>query len=182
MVSADLSGMGKASVHPVRWSMMVRMCLLPEVEVLQSVTKSIAILSNSLSGMSVICNGYCWTWALSHLQRTQLAMYFWISVLAFPVILALDEAICVGISLMTQFIMGFYRNGVLPWLWNNQCEEFLASIYDVCIGVPLHEWRYQTHDGVLCHLAVFWKCICKKRQSFASEVMCPDDQLLLVLV
>ena len=30
MVSADLSGMGKASCHPVRWSIMVRMCLLSE--------------------------------------------------------------------------------------------------------------------------------------------------------
>ena len=36
--------MGKASGHPVRWSMIVSMCLLPEVEVLQSVTRSIAIL------------------------------------------------------------------------------------------------------------------------------------------
>ena len=54
---------------PFRWSMMVSMCLLPEVEVLQSVTKPIAILSNGLSGISVICKGYCWTLALSHLQR-----------------------------------------------------------------------------------------------------------------
>ena len=39
--------------------MMVNMCLLPEVEVLQSVTKSMAILSNGLSGISVICRGDC---------------------------------------------------------------------------------------------------------------------------
>ena len=70
MVSVDLSGMEKASGHPVRWSIMVRMCLLPDVEVLQSVTKSIAILSNGLSGISVTCSGYYWNLAFSHLQRT----------------------------------------------------------------------------------------------------------------
>ena len=59
MVSVDLSGIGNASGHPVRWSIIVRMCLLPDVEVLQSVTKSMAILSNGLSGISVICSGYC---------------------------------------------------------------------------------------------------------------------------
>ena len=59
MVSTDLSGIGNASSHPVRWSIIVRMCLLPDVEVLQSVTKSMAILSNGLSGISVILSGYC---------------------------------------------------------------------------------------------------------------------------
>ena len=44
MVSTDLSGIGNASGHPVRWSIMVRMCLLPDFEVLQLVTKSMAIL------------------------------------------------------------------------------------------------------------------------------------------
>ena len=39
--------------------MMVKMCLLPEMEVSQSVTKSMAILLNGLSGISVICRGYC---------------------------------------------------------------------------------------------------------------------------
>ena len=33
---------------------MVNMCLLPEVDVLQSVTKSMAILLNGLSGISII--------------------------------------------------------------------------------------------------------------------------------
>ena len=33
MVSADLSGIGNASGHPFKWSMIVRMCLLPDVEV-----------------------------------------------------------------------------------------------------------------------------------------------------
>ena len=59
MVSADLSGIVNASGHPVRWSIIVRMCLLPDVEVLQLVTKSMAILSNGLPGISVICSGYC---------------------------------------------------------------------------------------------------------------------------
>ena len=59
MVSADLSGIGNASGPPVRWSIIVRMCLLPHVEVSQSVTRSMAILSNGLSGISVICSGYC---------------------------------------------------------------------------------------------------------------------------
>ena len=57
IVSADLSGMGKASGHPVRWSMMVRICLLPEVEVSHSVIKSLAILLNGHSGFFVICKG-----------------------------------------------------------------------------------------------------------------------------
>ena len=57
IVSADLSGIGNASGHPVKWSIIVRMCLLPYVEVLQLVTKLMAILSNGLSG--IICKGYC---------------------------------------------------------------------------------------------------------------------------
>ena len=57
MVSADLSSEENASGHPGRWSMMVRICLLPEVEVSHSVTKSMAILSNGHSGISVICKG-----------------------------------------------------------------------------------------------------------------------------
>ena len=33
IVSADLSGVGKASGHPVKWSMMVMICLFPDVDV-----------------------------------------------------------------------------------------------------------------------------------------------------
>ena len=58
-VSADLSGIGNAFGYPVRWSIMLRMCLLPDVEVLQLVTKVMVILSDGLSGISVICSGYC---------------------------------------------------------------------------------------------------------------------------
>ena len=35
----------------------VKMCLLPDVDVSHSVMRSIAILSNGLSGFSVICKG-----------------------------------------------------------------------------------------------------------------------------
>ena len=59
MVSANLSGIGNAYGHPVRWSIIVRICMLPDVDVLQSVTKSMAILLNGISGISVICSGYC---------------------------------------------------------------------------------------------------------------------------
>ena len=81
---------------------MVSICLLPEIEVSQSVTKSIAIFIK---------------WSIryfSHLQWILLNFGFVSSskdavgnilpdvfIHAFPVILALDEAICVGISLMT---------------------------------------------------------------------------------
>ena len=59
IVSADLSGIGNASGHAVKLSIIVRICLLADVEVFQLVTKSMAILSNGLSGISVICSGYC---------------------------------------------------------------------------------------------------------------------------
>ena len=57
IVSVDLSGIGNASGHPVRWSIIVKMCLLPDVDVSHSLTRSIAILSNGLSGISVISKG-----------------------------------------------------------------------------------------------------------------------------
>ena len=41
--------------------------------------------------------------------------------------------------------------------------------------------RYQTRASVLCCLAVFWKCICRKGQFFASAVMHPDNQQLVIL-
>ena len=43
IVSAYLSGIGNASGHPVRWSILVKMCLLPDVDVSHSVTRSIVI-------------------------------------------------------------------------------------------------------------------------------------------
>ena len=49
IVSVVLSGIGNASGHPVRWSIIVKMCLLPDVDASHSVMRSIAILSNGLS-------------------------------------------------------------------------------------------------------------------------------------
>ena len=79
MVSADLSGFGKASGHLVRCSIIVRMCLLPDVDILYSITESMGTLSNDLSGISVICSRYDLTVAFSHQHNMHLAMYFMIS-------------------------------------------------------------------------------------------------------
>ena len=57
IVSADLSGMGNASGHPVKWSVIVSTCLFLDVEVSHSVTRSIAVLSNGLLGIWVIWSG-----------------------------------------------------------------------------------------------------------------------------
>ena len=59
IVSADLLGIGNASGHPVRWSVIVKMCLLPDVDVSHFVAWSIAISSNGLSGISIISKGSC---------------------------------------------------------------------------------------------------------------------------
>ena len=55
IVSVDLSGMGNASGHLVRYSIIVKMCLLPDVDVSHAVMRSIVILLNGLSGISIIC-------------------------------------------------------------------------------------------------------------------------------
>ena len=55
IVSSVLSGIGYASGHPVRWSIMIKMFLFPDVDVSHSVMRLIAILSNGQSGISVIC-------------------------------------------------------------------------------------------------------------------------------
>ena len=57
IVSVDLSGIGNASGHPVRWSIIVKMCLLHHIDVSHSVPRSIVILLNGLSGISIICKG-----------------------------------------------------------------------------------------------------------------------------
>ena len=54
IVSAVLSGMGNASGQPIKWSIIVSICLFLEVDVSPLVTRSMAILSNGLSGISVI--------------------------------------------------------------------------------------------------------------------------------
>ena len=65
-MSLNLSGIGKTSSHPVRWSILVKMCLFPDMNISRSITRSMAILLNGLSSISVICNGYYWTLAFSH--------------------------------------------------------------------------------------------------------------------
>ena len=54
IVSADLSGIENASGHLVKWSMMGKICLFPNVDVSHSVTRSIAILSKGLLGIAFI--------------------------------------------------------------------------------------------------------------------------------
>ena len=56
IVSADLSGMGNASGHPIKWSMImiVSICLFLDVEVSHSAMRSIAILLNGQLGISII--------------------------------------------------------------------------------------------------------------------------------
>ena len=39
IVSADLSGIENVSGHPIKWSMMVRICLFPDVDVSYLVIK-----------------------------------------------------------------------------------------------------------------------------------------------
>ena len=54
IVSTVLSGIGYASGHPVRWSVIVKMCLFPDVDVSHYVIRSKAILSNGLLEISII--------------------------------------------------------------------------------------------------------------------------------
>ena len=68
IVLADLFGISKGSLtsgQPVSRSMMVRICLFPLLDSVKSVTRSIAILSKGLSGISVMCSGYDCTHAFS---------------------------------------------------------------------------------------------------------------------
>ena len=65
IVSADLFGIGIASGHPISRSMMVKICLVPLLDSVKSVTRSIAILSKGQSGISVMCKGYDCTRAFS---------------------------------------------------------------------------------------------------------------------
>ena len=64
IVSPVLSGIGNASGHPVRWSITVKMCLLPDVDV-----SHIVMRSNS--------NFIEWSiWYFCHLQRVMLDFGF----------------------------------------------------------------------------------------------------------
>ena len=44
----------------------------------------------------------------------------------------------------------------------------------------LHESRCQAHDVGLCHLVVFWRCICRRDRFFASVVKHPIVQLFMI--
>ena len=94
--------------------MMVRICLLPEVDVSHSVTKSMAILSNGHS-------------SISHLQGVRLNLGFFsvayctvsyifpdVLIHAFPVVLMFYEAVCMSPTLVTKFVMCFHKHCVIP--------------------------------------------------------------------
>ena len=67
---------------------MVRMCLLPELEVLHSVTKSITILLKGHSGISVICKRLSLNVCFFSVAKCTLSDVFPdILVHAFPIIL-----------------------------------------------------------------------------------------------
>ena len=183
MVSADLSGMGKASGQPVRWSIMVKMCLLPEVDVGNQ-------WLNLWRFYQMVCQGF-----LSFARDT---VELWLCL------------ICKGCSLQytSWYPYSFLSNNIGAW-WDNTYGCFLdVPVYHglllewwismtlewqgqeiayrhpihVYRGVPLHEWRCQTHDVGLCHLVVFWRCICRRDQFSASVVKHPVDQLLMISV
>ena len=65
IVSVVLSNIGNVSGHPVRWFIIVKMCLLPDIDVSHSVMRSIAILSNGVS-----------IWYFHHLQKVILNFGF----------------------------------------------------------------------------------------------------------
>ena len=65
IVLADLFIIGIASGLSVNKSIIVRICLFPLLGSVKSITKSIAILSKGLSGISILCSGYDWTHAFS---------------------------------------------------------------------------------------------------------------------
>ena len=113
MVSADLSSVGKASSHLLRWLM--------DMLVAQS-------------GCFTFCdqvNGYfvkCSFQYLCHLQGVKLNICFFSAVYctvsyifpdvlihAFPVVLMFYEAVCMSCFLVTKFVMCFHKDGVFPW-------------------------------------------------------------------
>ena len=79
MVSAFLLGIVKGSDPPVKWSMIVSMCWFLSVDMLWSVTRSMANLSKGLSGISVIYSGYICVLNFSLLHSAWLVMYLWMS-------------------------------------------------------------------------------------------------------
>ena len=102
IVSAVLSGVRYVSGHPVRWSIMVKMCLFPDVDVLHSVMRLMAILSNGLIGgfhhlKRVILN----LGLLSATNHAVCIIFPDILVHNLPVILSFYQTVCMGITLMS---------------------------------------------------------------------------------
>ena len=134
VVYAFLSGMGKASGHPVKWPMVVSMCWLPDAQTLRSNTRSMAILSKGLSGISVIWSGYTCVLAFSLLHNSQLFDVF-VDVLihAFPVILMSANMIGSIDSLVSQFVMGFYEYCKMPGIGDDYCQKSLVWIHHMLL-------------------------------------------------
>ena len=122
MVSTDLSGIGKASSHPV----MVRICLLPEVEVSHSVAKSMAILSKGHSGISIICRDNIEPWLFPVAQHTVSYVFPDILIHAFPVVLMFYSTVCMSSSLVTKCVMSFHKHYVFPCFRYDKHQEVLV--------------------------------------------------------
>ena len=103
VVYADSSAIRKASGQPVRWSIMVRMFLFPELEVSHSVTKSMTIF-------------FKWSvWSLHHLKREGLDVGY-LSAVKCAVNNVLPNVLVHTLSI----ILAFYRQyvWVFPWCPN----------------------------------------------------------------
>ena len=101
IVSAVLSGMGYASGHPVTWSIIVKICLFPDVDVLHSVMRFIAILSMVCQGFPSFEEGYSESWP-SLCDKVCSLQY----ISRYPghnllVILAFYQTVCMDITLMS---------------------------------------------------------------------------------
>ena len=116
--------------------MMVRICFLPEMEVSHSVTKSMAILSNGHSGISVICKGYDCTLVLSLWHSVQYAFPD-VLIHAFPVIFIFYEAVCMSSSLVTKFVMCFHEHCVFACFWYDRTKNFWFESMTCLYSKPL---------------------------------------------
>ena len=93
IVSAFLSVMGKASGHPVKWSVIMRMSWFPDMETLRSVTKYIAILLKGPSGMFIICNGYIDILAFPSCTGCNLQCIVDVLIHSLPLVLLFDKVV-----------------------------------------------------------------------------------------
>ena len=150
LVSADLSGIGNASCHPVKWSMMVRICLFPDVDVSHSAIRSIANFQM-----------VCW----EPLSPEEGNFEFWL----FPCgivcsWLYISKNLCSfpssSIDILSSSRCGCFFDVLtchgLPlklctskiWVWQEH-EMSDLNLWHVCIGVLWHGWRVLYHvDGL----------------------------------